>query len=194
MDGGPAAGAVARRQARRAPAGAPLATPLATVQHAAAKALQQSCGGMKYLRWRPPGDRPRAGRRPRPAGILFGTTRCGSAQFRQQVLGPWTPQAPPPPAPANRWRDDLPGRRREDQALCTRSARSSSSVAGTWCRRRRCRRAARTPDLPRDRRRDHPQQRPAVVVLYGRESHLWIEAQYARTVRLLGQAEPGNWG
>ena len=27
----------------------------------------------------------------------------------------------------------------------------------------------------------------AVVVLYGRESHLWIEAQYARAIRLLGR-------
>ncbi len=161
---------------------------LATVQHAAAKALQQSCTGLKYLRWRPPEIDLEQVEDPDLREILFGATRCGFEQFRQQVLDALDRLKPPPPPPP-------PGAGmticltagEKDQALCEEIG--ALLVERGWD-------VVSPPPGPSGD--DNPQtfretvdeiirNSDAVVVLYGRESHLWIEAQYARAIRLLGR-------
>lgn len=161
---------------------------LATVQHAAAKALQQSCSGMKYLRWRPPEIDLEQVEDPDLREILFGATRCGFEQFRQQVLEALDHlKPPPPPAPAGDGMTICLAAGEKDQALCDEVGALLVERGWDVVSPSPVPESGENPQTFRETVDEIIRNSDAVVVLYGRESHLWIEAQYARTVRLLGR-------
>ena len=159
---------------------------LATIQHAAAKELQQSGSGQKYLRWRPPEVDLNQITDPDLGEILFGATRCGFEQFRQQVLETLDQLKPPPAAkPGGSMTICLTAGER-DQPLCDELSSILQDLG--W-------EVVSPPAKPtegdsaqtfRENVDEIMHMSDAVILVYGKESPAWIQAQYMRASKLMG--------
>lgn len=158
---------------------------LATIQHAAAKEFQQCSSGVKYLRWRPPEVDPEQVADPDLGEILFGATRSGFEPFRQMVLETLDRFKPPPPPPKGMTICLTAGER--DQSLCEEVSAILEEMGWSVVSPSPTPTEADTPQTFRESVDDIIKMSNAVILLYGKESPAWIQAQYVRTSRLLAE-------
>lgn len=162
---------------------------LATIQHAAAREVQQCGAGVSFLRWRPPEIDLSRITEPELGEMLFGATRSGFEEFRRTVLGALDQlKTPHPPAPQGRMVCLTAGE--HDQPLCDEVSGLLETLGWTVCPLPARPAEGQTPEDFRKQADEVIQATDIAILLYGRESPAWIQAQYVRMSKLLGHGPP----